>query len=133
MSGSLRRVVAVGLTLAAIGIPARSAVAQLGVAIRGSTLGVGGEISYRASRHFGLRGGANYLSFTRDATIEGIDYSLTPKLQNGTAIADIFPFGSAFHFSGGVVWNSNEAGSTPDWTGRSPSTGRPINRATWGS
>lgn len=84
------------------------AVAQVGIGIRASTLGVGGEISLRPSRYLGLRAGGQYLRFTRTATIEGIDYDMTPKLQSGTAILDLHPFGGSFHLSGGMVWNSNQ-------------------------
>jgi len=82
--------------------------AQVGISLRASTLGVGGELSVRPSRYLGLRLGGNYFEFTRSATIEGIAYDLSPKFQSGTAIADIHPFGGAFHLSGGMLWNSNE-------------------------
>lgn len=82
--------------------------AQMGIGVRASTLGVGGELSYRASRYLGLRAGGHYLTFSRSATIEGIAYDMTPRLQSGTAVVDLHPFGGAFHLSGGLLWNSNE-------------------------
>jgi len=81
---------------------------QVGIGIRASTLGVGGELSLRPSRYLGLRLGGNYLTFTRTATIEGIEYDLTPKLQSGAGIVELHPFGGSFHLAGGLVWNSNE-------------------------
>ncbi|MEO8452641.1 MAG: hypothetical protein ABI647_22805 [Gemmatimonadota bacterium] len=82
--------------------------AQVGLAARASTLGVGGELSYRASKYIGLRVGANFFSTTRNTTIEGINYDIKPKLENASAILDLHPLGSAFHLSGGVIRNSNK-------------------------
>lgn len=82
--------------------------AQVGIGIRASTLGVGGEISIRPSPYLGVRLGGNYFTFTRDATIDGVAYDLTPRLQSGIAIVDLHPLGSSFHLSGGLLWNENE-------------------------
>lgn len=81
---------------------------QVGLAVRASTLGIGGELSFRAARNLGIRLGGNYLQFSRDATVENIDYHLTPHFENGTAILDFHPFGGSFHLSGGLLLNYNE-------------------------
>jgi hypothetical protein len=95
------------ILLAAAALPA-DASAQLGLAGRVSTLGIGAEVSYRASRLVGLRAGGNWLRFTRDGTVDEIDYEITPKLTNATALLDLFPFGGAFHLTGGLMVNGNE-------------------------
>ena len=82
--------------------------AQFGIAGRASTLGIGAEVSYRASRNVGLRAGGNWLRFTRDGTVDEIDYEVTPKLKNATALLDIFPFGGALHLTGGLMVNENK-------------------------
>lgn len=82
--------------------------AQVGIAARGSTLGVGAELSYRLNKLLGVRVGGNFFSLTKDATIENIDYSITPHLENGTAILDLYPMGGAFHLSGGLLLNNNQ-------------------------
>jgi hypothetical protein len=82
--------------------------AQFGVAARASTLGIGVEASYRINRNLGVRAGGNYLQFSRDATIEDIDYTATPHFKNATLILDVFPMGGAFHLSGGLLFNGNE-------------------------
>jgi hypothetical protein len=84
------------------------AVAQFGVAARASTLGIGAEVSYRASSHLGVRAGGNWLRFTRDGTVDEIDYEITPRFKNATALLDVFPFGRAFHVTGGIMMNGNE-------------------------
>lgn len=85
-----------------------AAEAQVALAGRASTLGIGAELSVRAGRNVGFRLGGNYLQFTRDESIDGINYHITPHFENGTAILDLHPFGGAFHLSGGVVLNYNE-------------------------
>jgi len=82
--------------------------AQFGVAARGSTLGLGVEVSYRASKNFGVRAGGNYFEFTKDVSEEEIDYAATPHFENGTAILDLYPLGGSFHLSGGLLLNHNK-------------------------
>jgi hypothetical protein len=82
--------------------------AQFGLAVRGSTLGIGLEASYRVNRNFGVRAGGNYFEFSRDATIENIDYTATPHFESGTLILDVYPMGGSFHLSGGMLLNRNE-------------------------
>ena len=96
------------IVLLAAGALPPAALAQLGIAGRVSTLGIGAEVSYRASRLVGLRAGGNWLRFTRDGTVDEIDYEITPKLTNATALLDLFPFGGAFHLTGGLMVNGNE-------------------------
>lgn len=105
------------VAVAAFFLPAAIASAQVGISVRAGTLGVGGELSIRPSKYLGLRAGGHYFTTTRTATIEGIAYQLTPKLQNGTAILDLHPFGGSFHLSGGMVFNRNEGAVAAQLTG----------------
>ena len=82
--------------------------AQMGIAARASTLGVGAELSIRAAKNVGFRLGGNYLQFSRDVTIESNRYTATPHFENGTALVDLYPFGGAFHLSAGAILNYNE-------------------------
>jgi hypothetical protein len=82
--------------------------AQFGVAARASTLGLGAEVSYRPSDRVGVRGGFNYFQLTRESEVQGINYRVTPHLENGTVILDFFPLGGSFHLSGGLLFNHNE-------------------------
>ena len=97
----------VPLAWAVVGLPA-AATAQVALAARASTLGIGGELSFRAGRNVAFRFGGNYLTFTTDQDVEGVNYQLTPHFENGTAILDLHPFGGSFHLSGGVLLNYNE-------------------------
>lgn len=87
---------------------AEPAAAQFGIAARASTLGAGAEMSYRLSRGLGVRVGGNLLEFSRNATIDNIDYQVTPHFENGTAIVDLYPVGGSFHLSGGLLLNRNQ-------------------------
>jgi outer membrane receptor protein involved in Fe transport len=102
----IRAVVLGTLALPPVG-PA-AAHAQVALAARASTLGLGAELSFRAGRNLGIRLGGNYLEFTRDETIKDIDYHATPHFENGTVILDLHPFGGSFHLSGGFLLNYNE-------------------------
>ena len=95
---------------------ARPVQAQVGLGLRASTLGAGGELSVRG-RYLGIRVGGYYFSTTRDATIDGIAYDLSPRLRSGTAIVDLHPFGGSFHLSGGVLYNSNRGAVDARLTG----------------
>jgi|KBSSwiStaDraftv2_1062776.scaffolds.fasta_scaffold62623_3 hypothetical protein len=96
----------VGLSLGIL-LP-QALAAQFGLAARGSTLGIGVEVSYRVNRVVGVRAGGNYFEFSKDATIENIDYTATPTFESGTAILDFYPMGGSFHLSGGLLLNRNE-------------------------
>jgi hypothetical protein len=96
------------LLTALLGFAAQAGQSQISLAARASTLGVGAELSFRAGRNLGIRLGGNYLQFSHDATIEDISYHVTPHFENGTAILDVHPFGSSFHFSGGLLLNYND-------------------------
>lgn len=102
----MKRAAVLSLALAAMAGTAASA--QVGISIRAGTLGAGGELSIRPSRYLGLRLGGNYLTFKRSATIQGIDYDITPKFESGTAIVELHPFGGSFHLAGGMMWNANQ-------------------------
>lgn len=98
--------IAVLAVAATLSMPSIAA-AQFGLAARASTLGLGGELSYRGNKSIGVRVGGNYFQFSKDADVQNIAYHLTPHLENLTAILDLFPFGGSFHLSGGMLYNKN--------------------------
>ncbi|MHB1329591.1 MAG: hypothetical protein ACYC2K_15445 [Gemmatimonadales bacterium] len=83
--------------------------AQTGLAVRAGTLGLGGELSFRATRSVSIRLGGNAFSLNRDVTVDDIDYEVEPKLKSATALIDLHPLGGSFRISGGVVWSDNQA------------------------
>ena len=105
MKASIQLSVVLLATIAAV-TPSQSH-AQVGLGVKASTLGIGGELRVPLVSRFALRGGANFFSFSRDEEIEGINYDITPKLRNGAAYLDLHPLASAFRLTGGVVYNKN--------------------------
>lgn len=101
----------------AAALPTHEAHSQVALGVRASTLGLGGEVSYRLNGRVGLRGGVNYFSLTVERTVEGVIYDVKPKLTNGTAIVDLYPLGGSFHFSAGALLNGNEGRLTAQLAG----------------
>lgn len=99
------RLIAGGFALFTLITPAA---AQVGIAARASTLGIGAELSVNAGDYISFRLGGNYFELTRDVTIEGNRYSATPQFENGVALVDVYPFKGIFHVSGGIILNYNE-------------------------
>lgn len=112
---------AVVTTVAALGTPAfaqstppasaaSSGNHRVGVAVRVSSLGVGGDIGLRLNRHATIRAGMNAFSLSRDFdTDENITFTGKVSLKSLHAFVDWSPFGGGFHLSPGLVFaNSNK-------------------------
>jgi hypothetical protein len=96
------------VALLVLGLVPATLSAQMGIAARASSLGIGAELSIRAARFVGFRLGGNYFQFSREVTIESNRYTATPHFENGTALVDLYPFGGVFHLSAGAILNYNE-------------------------
>ncbi len=75
--------------------------------ITGGTLGVGPELGYRLSDHFGVRGNATFLSVSHGFDSGDLDYRGKVKLKSGGLMLDAFPFGGGFRISAGARLNGN--------------------------
>jgi hypothetical protein len=95
------------LALASLLIQPITAQAQFGIAARASTLGFGGELSWRGNKTFGVRAGGNYFQISKDVTWSGNPYHMTAQLENFTGLVDFYPTGGSFHLSGGLLYNKN--------------------------
>lgn len=85
---------------------------NIGVGVKGGTLGVGAEIDLGLNDTLHLRGGANYLKFSFDSTISNIDYDMEPEFKNFSLLLDVYPFSGSFRITGGVFINNNEIALT---------------------
>jgi hypothetical protein len=75
-----------------------------GFGVTGGTLGVGPQLTYRAGPHFGVRANATFLSLSRDAEVDDIDYSGDADLRSFGAAVDWYPTGAGLRVSlGGRV------------------------------
>ena len=78
------------------------------LALKGGTPGIGAEVGMGLTDSLVLRGGANYLKFSFDSTIDQVDYNMEPELKNGSLLLDWHPFANGFRLTGGVYLNDNE-------------------------
>jgi hypothetical protein len=81
------------------------------------TLGVGASLGWRFADHFGVRGGVNYLGYSRDGNdIEGVKYNSKLRLLSEPVGLDLFPWKNrSFRVTVGVLINQNELqGTAPD-------------------
>lgn len=97
----------------ASGGDARDGSGATGFALRGGTLGPGLEVARQITPLFAVRVGGTYLSVTDQkhsvsADPVDVDLSVDAKFTSFYALADIMPFGSFFHFVGGIVYNAME-------------------------
>ncbi|MCF6188429.1 MAG: hypothetical protein L3J49_13280 [Desulfobulbaceae bacterium] len=81
---------------------------DISLAVKGGTLGIGGEAGIALTDDFVLRGGVNYLKFDFDSTISDIDYTMEPEFKNGSLLLDWHPFSGSFRLTGGLYFNGNE-------------------------
>ncbi len=77
---------------------------KLGVGVNIGTLGIGAEAATPIANRLNLRGGANFLGYSRNIDNNGLNYSTNLDLRSGQASLDWFPFGGTFHLSPGVMF-----------------------------
>src|ERR1700730_15882818 len=82
---------------------------RVGIGVRFSTLGLGGEVAVRLANRINVRGGFNALSIHHNVTSNGINYAGQARFRSAEAHLDFFLVGS-FHVSPGLlVYNGNNA------------------------
>ncbi len=86
-----------------------SAVAQadVGMGVKGGTLGGGMEITTGLTESINARVGFNTYSYSTSGTESDIDYDVDFNLQTTSAILDWHPFKGTFRLSAGYVFNNN--------------------------
>jgi hypothetical protein len=90
---------------ALVALPATGALAQSGSFALGANLGtpgVGVEAQFRVSDSLVVRGGADWLSYSRDETYSGVEYDGKLKAATAGLFADWHLGGSAFLVSAGA-------------------------------
>ena len=81
---------------------------SVGVGVKVSTLGIGGDLAVPVTRKTNARIGFNAFNFSQSLSSNGIDYKGQLGLRSVQSQFDIFPFGGGFHLSPGVmVYNGN--------------------------
>jgi len=91
------------------GSSAESGRMGVGVGVRMSSLGVGAEVALAISHRSNIRGGFNFLGYSRDISHDGINYAGSLSLRSVEAHYDFYPLGG-FHLSPGLIaYNGNKA------------------------
>ncbi|MEM8770635.1 MAG: hypothetical protein AAGD92_03190 [Pseudomonadota bacterium] len=80
-----------------------SAQDRFAVGVYGGTLGVGGDVQFRATDRLVLRAGGHFLEFNIDGNYDGVDYDADVNGSNFFATLDVHPFANGWFVSGGVV------------------------------
>jgi len=82
-----------------------------GVALTGKvgTLGVGGELNVAFSDYAGARIGYNAFKYTRNPTVDSINYDVDAQLRTVSILGDWYPFAGGFRASAGLMYNDNQA------------------------
>lgn len=76
---------------------------EVGVGIKVSTFGAGGEIAVAVTHRTNIRAGFNAISYSRGFDKDGIAYNGQLSFKTFEAHYDIFPWAKSFHVSPGVL------------------------------
>lgn len=103
------------LSIAMLTLPSTAfAQKKLAVGVNGGTYGVGGELTYRISSKFNVRGGYHGFSYSHNDSYNdlevGIDYNGDLDVSNLSLMVDFFPFKKVLKLSAGVYkldWKVN--------------------------
>lgn len=81
---------------------------RIGVGVKLSLLGIGGEAAVALTKRINVRGGFNAFSYSTGFDKDGIHYASTLAFRSGEAHLDLFPFAGGFHVSPGLLfYNGN--------------------------
>jgi hypothetical protein len=84
----------------------------LGLRATASTLGVGGEVTWRINDRFGVRAPFGSADGDFEGEYEGYDITGSAKMGGVGLLVDYFPMGGAFHISGGAFKTDYAANGT---------------------
>lgn len=98
------------MTVAALAVAASNGAraADVGIYVKGGTLGVGGGVGVGLTDTLRLRAGYTALKVSKDISKTDIDYSGDLKLGGGEAMLDWHPFHGTFRVTAGLTLNRNE-------------------------
>jgi len=109
--------------------------AEVALAAKASTLGLGAELTIGLAPQLNARVGANAYTYSDRREASDILYDGEAKLRTGTALLDWHPGGHGFRLTGGVVYNDTtiEGSSLPPASGIYNIGGVPVPTALVGT
>lgn len=84
-------------------LPGVIAAQSVGLAARGGTLGVGGEVNVDFNKWVGLRGGVGAILIEPSGDVQDVKYTIKPPTLVNLGL-DLYPTGGAFRLSGGLLF-----------------------------
>ncbi|RZU45344.1 hypothetical protein EV700_2163 [Fluviicoccus keumensis] len=81
---------------------------DVGVGVKGGTLGLGAEATFKVSERFNVRASVNHFSRSDTFDESGVSYDGDATLSTYGLTADWHPFKGSFRISAGVMNNGNE-------------------------
>lgn len=102
-----------------LGLLATVAAADVGLALKAGTLGLGAEISSSLTDAFSVGVGFNSFDITKSQSVKDVDYDAKLKLQSVSLLASFHPFAGVFRLTAGVLADNNKVTMTgkPDGSG----------------
>jgi hypothetical protein len=79
----------------------------LTIGVKATTLGVGPEVGFKLAPMLSIKGGAQWVTVSRDLTSSGIAYGANVKWRSFDLMLDLHPLGP-IHFDAGIIRNGNE-------------------------
>jgi hypothetical protein len=99
---------------------------KVGIGFRASSLGFGGEVAYAVTHSSNIRGGFNFIGYSRGFDYDGAHYAADLRWISVEAHYDYFPFAhfaKNFHLSPGLMlYNDNHVSATASIPGGSTFT-----------
>lgn len=99
---------ALGMGLAALVMAVPAFATEVGVYVKGGTLGIGGGIGASITDSIRVRAGYTALNISRDISDTDVDYHGDLKLGGGEALLDWHPFNGTFRVTGGLSFSRNK-------------------------
>jgi hypothetical protein len=89
-------------------LPATVSAQSFGVAVRGGSMGFGGEAAVQLSREIALRGGVGFYPFSYTGELTDVRYTVTPPSRMLNLGLDFYPGLMDLRIGGGMLAISNE-------------------------
>jgi len=77
---------------------------RLGLGVKISPLGIGGEAAVALTKRINVRGGGNVFSYSHTFDKDGINYAGRLAFRSGEAHLDLFPFAEGLHVGPGLLF-----------------------------
>ncbi len=105
----MKRLLSAAALVAGLLLPAWAHAQSIGIAARGGTLGLGGELELNLNRHLGVRGGIGSVPVKPTANFDNVKYTIEPPSTLKNVGIDLYPAGGGFWLSGGFLFQHDVA------------------------